>query len=151
VADTIREKVVQALVARLGNITLANGYNYALGAAVKRCRQSYSEAEMPALTVWDRTETATMHYQVMRIAMETDIDAVVGTTADGASTAAGKVIADIVKAVTGGDSTLGGVADGILYNSAEPQYHEDGSEYVTVRVSLTLLFRHKAGDPYTQP
>lgn len=58
-ADTIRESIIAALITKLAEIRTANGYNTECGQDVRRAAYYYKEDELPGISLFPLTETAT--------------------------------------------------------------------------------------------
>lgn len=120
---------------------------------------SYVPEDLPACTLWDDTETGqtdlygdqTVETTVQIEAFE-DLTQAVGTLAEqmSAQNAQGQgLLSRVVKAATGGDRTLGGLCDDIVYSSGAVQYPGDGETQMSAGGTFRVSWRHKLGDPYT--
>jgi hypothetical protein len=54
---TLRQKLVDAVVARMREIRIANGYQTDIGATVEDWRTHFEQDELPAIGVYDLTQT----------------------------------------------------------------------------------------------
>jgi hypothetical protein len=61
-ADTIRERIIQAISAKLGDIRTANGYNTDIGANVYRAAMTVPKASLPAISVIPGIEESAKNY-----------------------------------------------------------------------------------------
>lgn len=57
-ADTIREQIIQAIIARAGTLRAANGYNTDCGQGVKRAEKDLEPKDLPAVVAWPQPEEA---------------------------------------------------------------------------------------------
>ncbi len=107
-----RDAIVAAVVARMQQITVANGYLTDAGQRVFRWRSAdVSPTECPAIDVRDPDRRPLgLYYDVVRdweVAIECSAFASSGADTDGALN---RIVEDIVKAVLSGDRTFGGLA-----------------------------------------
>ena len=56
--STIREQIIAAIVTKLADITVANGYTTDIGALIERVRPVFQPAELPAISVIPQMETS---------------------------------------------------------------------------------------------
>lgn len=154
-ADSIRERIVQALLARLTAITANNGYHYDVAAAsVIRARARVTrvmEDDLPAIVLTDGAEVAERKYNAMVVSMTVQCVLHVQPLSVNESIAGNRALADMIKAMTSGDTTLGDLAEGIEYNSGEIQYPETGGDVMSALALFRVSYRMTKGDPYTQP
>ena len=58
--NTIREKIILAMLAKLAEAITANYYNLDCGSNVFRCRQNVEPSELPCFVVWPQPEEVTI-------------------------------------------------------------------------------------------
>lgn len=100
-ADTIRERIIQNIMARLSLIRTANGYLTNAGAYVYRVRKRLSEDELPGCVVYPRTEDGEVIYgrQVCDMPVDVEAAAIFGET--NPSIVAEQLLGDLIDALIG--------------------------------------------------
>ena len=143
-ADTVREKIIQAIVGRCATLTTE---------PVNRCYRSEIESNAKFVSVWDGDDTAAeSKYGITDIRMHVGIEAIwVSADYTLASAEANAMIGEIIAAITGTDTTLGGYAQDITVAQSSPTYPETGSRATGVRVLFMVDYSYVTGDPYTLP
>ena len=145
-ADTLAQRIVAAVVARLQAITVNGGYQTGAGARVYQNRASL-DAEtgtFPALLVYDQgeeIEPVTPQRHRCRLTL-----AVRGFQRDTNTRA---LVGDVKKAVLLADGTLGGLAHHLYYEGFERDEVEDGSRLESVTITFVAEYDETYGDPYT--
>lgn len=146
--DSIREQAIQAIVTRLNNITAANSYNNDVGANVFRVVPTFDDSQLPAVAVWDIEETSQYHYHKNQAVLTLLVSMHAINGAVNASVKANQMLADIIKAVTDGDTTLAGLVSGIEYTGSQVAYPDDGQIAVNVEATFLVKYEFVKGDPY---
>ena len=100
-ADTIRERIIAAMVLKLAEITTANGYNTAIGANVFRAQPNVLSASMPAAVLFPRMESSAKEYgkQINTMIMEVNGLSLMGTY--NASVVAELILGDLITCMIG--------------------------------------------------
>lgn len=111
-SDTIRERIIAALIPRLGEITPARAYHQALGSHVIRARVDVDPEECPCVVLLPRPEEVTRQYGADVHVMEVDIEAVAVFGADNPSEVAEQMLGDVVECVTARKWILGYASGG---------------------------------------
>ncbi|MBF0590284.1 MAG: hypothetical protein HQL53_14280, partial [Magnetococcales bacterium] len=62
-----------------------------------------------------------------------------------------RLLADLMRCLTGGDNTLGGLAEDLIYTGSESIYSEDASTFCGIQFSLDVSYAIQPGDPFSQP
>lgn len=147
-ADTIRERILQALETQLKTITTANGYEYSF-ATVERYRAVFFEDELPAIGIHDGTEETTLMHGKAHQAMTVRLSGIVAQGALNRSVALNKLRGDLKKAIRSGDTTFGGLADRVYIAAFEPRIPtDDEEESVQGSLDVVIEFYEDIEDPY---
>jgi len=159
-ADSIRQKIVDAVVTRFKTILVAGGYETNLGQKVFVWRDTredadpFGDTELPALNIRDtKCETqysaiATQRHQ-HRLTVEVELWTITATV----HTQVRKLIADIHKAI--GVDRRWEVAGMKLADNTEPFQDEMGTEHKGklkggALFKFIVVYSTRAWDPYTQ-
>ena len=143
--DTIREQVVQAVIARLGSLTTN---------AVLRREQYEDEDEF--VCVWDgehvseRTKYGSLKH-TLDLTVEYVKQSVVGSPAVAANAMYAEAVAALFSDGTQFDLTLGGLAQSMSETSFLPLTPESGLNVTGAGIKLEVVFETANGDPYTAP
>jgi len=148
VADSKRERAIQAIESRLLTIAISNGFNLDIK-NVNRARRSYDDSELPAISIFDGIESSEYKYSKSTNILELNVEAHNLYGDINPSVMANMMIADIIQAITNGDTTLSGLVDSIQYSGSDINYPEDGDVTVSALVSFNILYSFNKGDPYT--
>jgi len=100
-SDSIREQIIQAVIARLAVITTANGFNTGIGATVERARKMLDPDDLPACVVWPKSEAPAREYGKGMLAMPIQIDGMALYGSVNMSVVAEQMLADIIEAMQG--------------------------------------------------
>ena len=146
-ADTIADRIVAVIVARLQAIKIADGYNTDAGYSVFTDRASLDSESIdyPAILVYDLeedTEQITsgrqrnrMAIQIAAFAKDSDVRPLIG---------------DIKTAcLLASATTLGGLAHHLGYAGYSIERPEDGTRFARAEVQLWAEYDENYGDPYT--
>lgn len=146
-ADTIADRIVAAVYARLQSILIAGGYNTDAGKSVYMDRASLDSEtiDYPALLVYDLqedTEALTNSRQRNRLALQVD-----GFAKDADVR---PLVGDVKKAVLlVSDSTISGLCHHLGYDGYSIERPEDGSRFARAEVRFWCEYDENYGDPYT--
>jgi len=152
---TVRERIIETIVAQLENININNGYENTLGEGriyrgIPVIRRKYPP---PVGSIWELPEKrernqfgGTIHRLLIRI--EAMVEAAVGR--DPASTANG-LLGDITKALMLSDIAAEPLVDDLQDVAAEIMYFDDDELSLFAAVSLDFEIRYVTewGNPYT--
>lgn len=153
-ADSIREKISQALESRLKTILVSAGYNVDFGLNVNRAKRSYSDDDLPAITLWMGSESVKNEYGNDKRSLVIDVELI--NVVDDNETLTNdvlinKIIADTQKCIGTYDATLMDLIDGIQETSTEPIYPDKGSDIISARLTYEIKYFTVKGDPTLQP
>lgn len=150
-ADTIRERIIQAYLTRLEAWTTANGYNYGCGGTIKRA-ESPNINDLPAVVLWPGEEFPELKYNetVSPMVLKLEAMAHVGS-ADNKSVIQEKLIGDLIKILTDSAVTVTELAEDATLTKISPASPQNPEETLTAAVAeLTVKYRTVTGDPYSQ-
>ncbi|TFH84813.1 hypothetical protein EQG41_20430 [Billgrantia azerbaijanica] len=144
----IREQILDALAAKLSGLPAFGG------TPAQRANSELDVRHLPAISLWDGSDASVEHDQVYRQAVVTTqvgVETVHQANADHEtwSTQANTILAALIVAATGGDRTLGDLAETVRYTGSTIYYPEPGSDIIGVDIVLEVRWRHDLGDPYT--
>lgn len=148
-ADSIRERVVQALVARLQGVNTDNGYSFS--PTVYRAVRELLDTSLPAITVWDQAEETAPRGGSLVQSMTVQVETMREADGGNFSVIGNQSIADIKTVIFSADSTMGGIADGINLVSSSIEYPESGTSIVKTVTDIVIMYSEKRGDPATHP
>lgn len=110
-SDTIRERIIQAIVDRMAIIRTDNGFNTDCGANVFRAARKIDPSQLDAVTVFPRKDTATGEFGSLAVTMPVDVQALAaigtieteteGERAERVSQLIESMLGDLIEAVTG--------------------------------------------------
>lgn len=111
------------------------------------------ESDLPRLLIADQSEArAAPTYKKHQLALT--VTAVLADAIDPQSETlghqAGAHVAGILAAIVGTDRTLGGLCDGIEYESSSINYPDPGDIVFGVSLTFTVLYSVALGDPFTR-
>ena len=139
-AETIREQIIQAVLARVEPLS---------GLPVERAQRSWGETTDRFISVWDGTEEKIGERMgVEQLRFEIAID-VIWQATDNESVEANALMGEIDSTIRNADRTWGGLAVKTDRVRLAPQYTEDGSRYTRLTAIYSIQYHTPIGDPYT--
>lgn len=149
-SDPIREKILQAVAARVAVIN-GVGYSVNLGSRIYRARRSFTVDELPAAAIWDGDEAASddcygITEQIMEVSVELH-----AAVSEEPSPQANRLLVDGRKAMETYDSALQALVSRVAYAGGGPTYPAEGSAILSVRLRYQITYATVRGDPYTSP
>lgn len=152
---TIRDRIIAAVVARLGQITQAAGYSLDLGPGqVHRAKASFGEGDvLPAVTVFAQVEEVAFAHGVKRHTMPVEVVAAALVGDGNASEIAEPIYGDLVRCLEG-SQRLGGLADMLVHTGGGVDSYpsaDQGDQAVAVVALFNITYETVPGDPGTQP
>lgn len=133
--EPIREQIIAALALRM-NAERANTVIESL----------------PARSVWDSADgnVERNRYGGVSVTTEVTVETVHQADADYRewSRQGNAVLAELIATATGGDRTLGNLADDVAYTGGTIYYPDEGSDIIGVDLVLAVRWSHAVGDPY---
>ncbi|HBJ74421.1 MAG TPA: hypothetical protein DDY86_02600 [Syntrophaceae bacterium] len=152
-ADTIRELVIQSIIARAAVIlhvdSPPSGYETNCGSNVFRARSRIDPSELPCVVIWPQAEGAENAHGQSRHRMPVKIEAIMAATAATASVNGEKLLGDLITCFT---SPLWArtpdYIDSIVYQGGGYDAPEEGSQSVGVSAMFLVSYWSNIGDPY---
>lgn len=138
------DDIAIALVARLAQISIANGYQTDVGLRIFRGKTAIDPSEAPCLTLIEAGDTPTSNDSGENVALDGEfaIEANITCDPNNPALAAHAAIADIKKALFAGDDLrLGGLAKSMRYLGRLMEPREPGTLVVgaAVRISVSWV------------
>ncbi|MFO7598032.1 MAG: hypothetical protein R6W92_17005 [Desulfocurvibacter africanus] len=152
-ADSIRKQIIGAIAARVATITTAGGYGTDIGGHVFLGYQQVFEGDqLPGCMILPQPETAAREgYGKSTQVMPVQIVAVSRIGAANPVDLAESMLADLIKAIAGGDRTLGGLAQCLVYSQGGTDNHPEPTEQaVFVAAEFEITYQTTIGNPYSR-
>ena len=151
-STTIRQQIVTAVETRLKTISVANGYQTALGVSVNLCRPvkpTDAEAAVGSLNIWDIEDDVVPHLSGIH-KHSLRIDVYITKTGSGAAAWMRKAVADISQAIRQ-DRKWSQLAIDTKPGKNEYELDQENKLTGTVRYPFTIEFYTLSFDDFTQP
>lgn len=166
--DTIREIVIKDFIARLGVISIANGYNTDIGKTVLRARKKIDPTECPCSDVFPGTEKPEKLYSKRQCTMIMHIEGIVelqetGSPAalENASVVSEMILGDLKKCILAPENELTSPVSGwsrspdyisgINYTGGGAnEYPDEGEKMAGAFADFEVVYFEKLNDPYAQ-
>jgi len=148
--DSIRERVVQAIAARLRTISPLNGDAYTVG-TVARAVAQFEPPDLPAISVWDEDEESADGYGFALRKMTLRIESFADACDDNHSTVGNRLLAAVKRALLSYDPPLDQITEDIAYQGGTINYPEPGGDVVATEQRLLVTYRETLGEPDQQP
>ena len=152
-SDTIRERIISAIVNRCSVITVANGYNTDIGGNVLRAKVTLGKDEPPAAVVFPEPEESSRKYGKQHCVMPVRVEGTAYYGSDNPSVAAERILGDLIKCICGGtlSDVTGGLADDVEYTGGgTDEYPDAGEKLIGASAVFNIKYKTVAGDPYNQ-
>lgn len=104
-ADSIRERIIAAIAAKLAEIQVANGYVTELGDNVYRGITNIPTANMPAIAIFPRVESSSREYGKQACVMPVEIKGLQLMGTSNPSTLGEQMLADLINCLLGNEYT----------------------------------------------
>jgi len=122
----------------------------ALGA--HRARADIDQRDLPARVLWSGEDGDVERNRYGEVSLTTGATLIAQHPADADpdqwDAQGNTIMAGLIADATGGDRTLGGLADDVTYTTTAILYPDAGSTIITVGVDLAIRWRHPLGNPY---
>jgi len=105
-ADSIREQIIAAIVTKLGDILTTAGYHTNCGANVQRVRSKFDPDELPAISIWPKTEESKREYGSQISTMPVQIEALTQHGTTNPSIVSEKLLSDLIECIQGVEWTV---------------------------------------------
>ena len=152
-SDTIRERIISNLAARLSVITVANGYNTDIGGNVLRAKVTLGKDEPPAAVAFPETEESLRKYGKQHCVMPVRVEGTTYYGTDNPSVVAERILGDVIRCICGGTlvEVTGGLADDVEYTGGgTDEYPDAGEKLIGASAVFNIKYKTLAGDPYNQ-
>lgn len=103
---TIRERIILAIMSRLENIQITNGYNTDCGGTVLRAKKLVDPDSLPFINVWPQPEVKLKDYSKMICIMPVWIECLIEYKAENPSAKVSHMLSDLIENITGIDWIL---------------------------------------------
>lgn len=148
----VSERVLNAIVARLQEITLSNGYNTDAGSKTFRAKRTFDTGDLPGCSVWDsgeETEQGSSNHSAMLMRQLVTVEAHVASDKADSGVQAGFLKADVKRAVLSGGNLTdddGGLGE-VVYLGASVEAAPSGGNTEVTNVNFVVLYKETRGDP----
>jgi len=135
-ADTLREKILQAFTAKVN---------------AGRCLGVDGDGDLPARSVWDTAENAERtSYGTVRCIIDLPVEYIAKVSKDYLhnSAQANAMLGELIQDATAGDNTLGSLCCGVSYSSSEIVYPEDGAQEIVALAVFQIIYEFALGNPF---
>jgi len=149
-SDTIREKIIKDIIAQLGKVKTASGYNTDCGLNVFRAVKAIERGDYPAFIVFPQTEAAERLSGKIVCTMPVRIEGIAIFGTSNPSTVSELILGDLIKVMCDPADRIA-YADGVEYESGGTDDYPDSGEKSTGTAAIfNIRYKFKTGDPYTQ-
>lgn len=147
-ADSIRETIIKAFVARASDIS-GTGYNHSLGSHVYRALKEVDPSCLPAIVIWPQREQVTRReFGKYRITMPIVVEAIAAFGSTNASVVAEQLLADVRKAFLS-NTVISSLIDDMQYTEGGPsEYPDAGQEVVGIQATFAVEYWTDIRNPY---
>lgn len=153
-ADSIREQIIQAVVARAGLIRTSNGYNTDVGEDSVRATKTADAGTIQQVVVIPREETSEKtRFGKMSHSFPVDIHAFVAMTpgTDNASQKSEAVYTDLISAMTNPSSPISTLFESITHTGGGGvELADNESTLAGARATFEIKYITALGDPAAQ-
>ena len=141
------KKVEQAFSARLGQILVSNGFRSDIGCRVFRGRRKIDPDQIPCVVIVGSDDSVLAQKRgEVSLSESYIIEAHSLCDPDNPNDSALDMIADIKRAMWGGDKSFGGLVRNLEYTNRIISPRDDGSALVSAGVELSADFSETLGD-----
>lgn len=138
---TIADTLAADLAGRLANITIANGYATDIGLRVFEGRRRLDESHIPCVVIVEGEDSpAAQQMGKIKNVARYAVEGVAACDADNPNVVGRAIVADIKKAIWGGDITFGRTVVSLEYLGRTIAPREDGQETVSAAVEFSLSY-----------
>ncbi|MEN8215443.1 MAG: hypothetical protein ABFS56_03515 [Pseudomonadota bacterium] len=149
---TIREQIIERIIAQLETITIANGYHNNIGAGhVYRQESVIERGQTPAASVWELSESRKRNrYGGTERLLSVKVEAIVQVNENKhPATVSNELLGDIEKALILCDTIVDELIDDIQDIAAEIALPPVTPPETTASVDFEIKYTTEWGDPYT--
>ncbi|WP_319577660.1 hypothetical protein [uncultured Desulfobacter sp.] len=154
-ADSIREKIIQAIVTRAGQIRVVNGYNSDVGESTIRATRYANPGTLQQVVIIPRVESSEKtRFQKMTHNFPVDIHAFVAMTpgADNASQESEAVYTDLISAMTRTDTPCSILVDSITHTGGGGvEIADNETKLAGATATFEIVYTTDIGNPFFYP
>ena len=151
-AKSIAQQIVEAIIARVEEIRLRNGYSTDAGRSVFWSRQAPDSGDLPCSVVWAEAPVMVERYIGGRRARYTrlvTVEAMAEGEAETSGVLADQLLADLQTAILGPvDETIGGLVAALHLESADVGPRDDGGLIAGASLGVRVEYFAGFGNPY---
>lgn len=151
-SETVREKIIAAIIAKLADVTIENGYNTDCGESVFRVKKLI-ERELPAFSIWPGVEENVKRHGKNSTTMPIKIEGVALYGRENPSVVSELILGDIrllMEAQADAADPTGGYAESIEYAAGGTDEYPDPAEpRVGAFAIYNVTYKTMAGTPYS--
>ena len=150
-SDTIREIIIQNIIARMASIRIAGGYNTDVGRNVERARKIISADDLPSCIVWPGMETAEKKYGLTVCTMPVTVEGIIEFGAENPSVVSERILGDLIKNILSPLwSRSPDYISSIAYISGGTDSYPDEENMTVGAMALFhIVYSTAIGDPYS--
>lgn len=151
--QSISERISVAMKARMEDITVDNGYHTDAGHRVELGTTFLDDDETVVLSVLSGDEESELSgYPRIANDLQVHVDGHITHNGEDSDVRAQRLIADVKRAgLRFDDRTLGGLCRSVEPFGRSVEYPEDGSTYVSIRVTFNVRYYDTYGAPNAAP
>ena len=150
-SETVREKIIAAIIAKLADVTIENGYNTDCGESVLRVKKPI-EKELPAFAIWPGVEENVKRHGNNSTTMPIKIEGMALYGRENPSVVSELILGDIryiMEAQADASDPTGGWAESIEYAAGGTDEYPDPAEpRVGAYAIYNITYKTMAGTPY---
>ena len=153
--DTIRERIIKAVIAKLAGATLSNDYATNIGANVNRAVKHHDPDDLPACVVWPQAEEVTRKVGgKVHLTMPVRIEGIAAYGSANPSVVAERILGDLIKIMTDRTTiatTTNSLGDDVEYAmGGTDEYPDEETKTVGASALFNISYRILSGNPYSQ-
>ena len=150
-ADTIREQIISAVMTRLEEWSVANGFNYDCGTSIVRAIQQIEDTALPACVLWPQAEEVEERYGQNICIMVLKVEALADIGENNRSVVQEKLLGDLIRIMTDPTVSITDLVEEIAYTSGDPAGAEQNEDKITaVAAEFRVKYSTMLGNPYSQ-
>ena len=150
-SETVREKIIAAIIVKLADVTIENGYNTDCGESVLRVKKP-TEKELPAFAIWPGVEENVKRHGKNVTTMPIKIEGIALRGRINPSIVSELILGDIryiMEAQADASDPTGGWAESIEYAAGgTDEYPDPGEQRVGAYAIYNITYKTMAGTPY---
>lgn len=151
-AISIREKILQSIMAKLSDWLTSKDFNLNCGTNVYRAKHKHEIEDAPFVVLWPLPESSEKVYGQYSNTMKIRLEAATAYGSENMSEVSEKILADM-KEIMGGKvgEITDGYGDDVTYTGGgTDDYPDSQSLYVGAYTDWQIKYMEKIGNPYKQ-